>query len=225
MSDNPYDPPGAPIADERALAVEGTGTFDLGQCLSDGWDDCWRNFPLWLGVAVVGILAVAVSGVTVIGIFLIWPVLGWGGAIFFLNMTDQRAEFGDLFSGFSSYVTVLVSMLVFVFVFYLLGMIGQAVQVAGSLTESALLIGLGVIINLVWTFAVMVRFYFAILYMVDRRMGPIEALQISWESTRGQTGKLIGLLALVVGIIPASVVGYLMWTSAYRQLAGRPTAA
>ena len=116
-------------------------------------------------------------------------------------------------------------------------LIGQAVQLVGTLTNSGLLLGLGVIINLVWTFAIMLRFYFAILYMVDRRMGPIEALQISWESTRGQTLKLvglvlatgvvmiIGLLALVVGMIPASTVAYLMWTSAYRQMVGRPTAA
>jgi hypothetical protein len=34
---------------------------------------------------------------------------------------------------------------------------------------------------------------------------------------------IIGLLALVVGIIPATVISYLMWTSAYRQMVGRPT--
>ena len=55
--------------------------------------------------------------------------------------------------------------------------------------------------------------------------------------TRGQTLKLVGLLlativvaflgllVFLVGIIPASVIGYLAWTSAYRQLVGRPAQA
>jgi hypothetical protein len=235
MSDNPYDPPEARISDDRAEAVEGSGTFDLGQCLSEAWEDCWRYFPLWLGVFLVWLGAMIVSGVTVIGILLLWPVLGWGGVVFFLNMTDRRAQLADLFSGFSSYLIVLVNMLIFGFIINLLSAIGQAVQFAGGLGESAILMGLGVIINFVWIFVVMLRFYFAVLYMVDQRMGPIEALQISWESTRGQSLKLvglllanavigiIGLLALVVGIIPATVISYLMWTSAYRQMVGRPT--
>ena len=237
MSDNPYDPPEAPIADERFLAVGGTGTFDLGQCFSEAWDDTWRCFPLWLGVLLVALLLFALSGITIIGIFLVWPVLGWGTVRFYLNMTDQKATFNDLFAGFSNYGTALVGTLVLAISLQILGLIGQSVQYMGQFAGNNELMFAGLVINLFWVFGVMLRLYFGILYLVDQELGPIEALQASWEATRGQGFKLIGLalasaavvvaglIALLVGVIPASVMAYLMWTSAYRQIVGRPEPA
>ena len=233
MSDNPYEPPSSPIADERALALEGTGRFDLGQCLADAWDDTWKNFPLWLGVSVVGLAVSVLSILTVIGVFVL-PVLTWGLGYFYLNMTDQRASFGDLFAGFSTYGTVLVNMLVLIVCYYGLSLIGQSVQLVGQWIGLFELTLIGLVVNIVWALAVMVRFYFAILLMIDRRTGPIESLRLSWEITRGQTPQLIGLmlamvvvmalglLAFLIGVIPATAMSYLMWTSAYRQVVGRP---
>lgn len=236
MSDNPYEPPGSAITDERALALEGTGTFDIGQCLSDAWDDTWANFPLWLGVMLLGALVMVASVLTVVGIIFLIPVLIWGIARFYLNMTDRRASFGDLFAGFSNYGAVLVNTLVLMICLQVLAFIGQSVQLVGQFSESVELIVIGGAVNLVWAFGVMVRFYFGILLLVDRGLGAVESLQVSWEMTRGQTLKLVGLLlttaviallgllVLVIGVIPASVMGYLMWTSAYRQMVGRPAA-
>jgi uncharacterized membrane protein len=232
MPDNPYDPPSAPIADERALAIEGSGTFDLSTCVTEAWDDTWRNFPLWLGVVFVATLAFLLSGITVIGLVVIWPVLGWGLVLFFLNMTDQRASFSDLFAGFSSYGNALVGMLVLMILLNLLALVGQSVQYVGQVSGSEVLTGIGVVVNLVWSFAVMLRLYFAILYLVDRGLDPTDAMRASWDATRGQTLRLaalalasavvmiLGVLALVVGVIPAVVMTYLMWTSAYRQMVG-----
>jgi hypothetical protein len=233
MPDNPYEPPAAPIADERALAMAGSGTFELGQCLSDAWEDTWSNFPLWLGVMLVAAAAFVLSGITVIGILLVWPVLGWGMTRFYLNMTDQRASFGDLFSGFSNYSVALTGPLLLALAFYGLGLIGQSVQMVGQWTAAPEVMLIGIFVNLAWTFGVMVRLYFGILFLVDRELGPMESLQASWEGTQGQTFKLIGLLLLnvvvilagvlvfVIGVIPATVMSYLMWTSAYRQMTGR----
>jgi hypothetical protein len=232
MAENPYGPPQAPIGDERSLGLEVTGTFTIGQCLADAWSDTWAWFPLWLGVGIVGLLLMLLSGLTVIGVLLVWPVLFWGGTRFFLNMTDQRASFGDLFSGFSRYGIAVGWTLALLLTLQLLGLVGQTVQLLGQAVDSAALVAIGVLVNLVWAFAVMVRLYLAVLFLVDRGMGPIESLQASWEVTRGHTLKLvgllltnivvvvIGLLALVVGVIPAGVMGYLLWTSAYRQLVG-----
>jgi uncharacterized membrane protein len=120
---------------------------------------------------------------------------------------------------------------------YGLSLVGQVVQWVGYASNSAELITIGWVVNLVWVMAVMVRFYFAIFFIVDRNLGPIESLQLSWEVTRGHTLKLVGLLlstfvvtilgllVFVVGVIPASVIGYLVWTSAYRQVVGRPAQA
>ncbi len=237
MPENPYEPPGSAIIDERAQALEGTGTFQIGQCLSDAWDDTWANFPLWLGVLLLGTVLIVASVITVLGLVFILPILVWGFARFYLNMTDGRASFGDLFAGFSNYGQVLVGMIVLLLCLYGLTLVGQAVQLVGQFSDSAELMLIGGVVNLVWVMAVMVRFYFAIFFVVDRNLGPIESLQLSWEVTRGQTLKLVGLLlativvaflgllVFLVGIIPASVIGYLAWTSAYRQLVGRPAQA
>ena len=234
MPENPYEPPGSPITDERALALEGVGSFDIGQCLQDAWDDTWKNFPLWLGVLLLSTLLMVAATVTVVGFVFLVPVLAWGLGLFYLNMTDQRASLGDLFAGFSSYGQVLVGVIVLTLCTYLLALIGQSVQFVGQLSGSNALAGIGIAVNLVWSFTIMIRFYFGILFLIDRGTGPIESLQLSWEVTRGQTLKLIGLLLatvvvlllglllFLVGVIPASVVAYLMWTSAYRQIVGRP---
>ena len=236
MPDNPYEPPQAPITDERALALEGTGTFDVMQCFSEAWSDTWANFPLWLGVWIVAVLIYAVSAVLVVGLILVWPVLTFGLVLFYLNMSDQRAEFEDLFAGFRSYGSALVSGLLLFVVMYVISLVGQSVQLAGQLSGSEFLVGIGLLVNLAWTFAVMLRLYFAPLLWVDRDMSPIEAIQTSWEVTRGQTLKLIGLaiasflvlvvgfIALIVGVIPAMNVSYLAWVSAYRQVVGGPAA-
>lgn len=233
MPDNPYEPPDAPIADERALAIEGTGTFEVGQCMSDAWADTWNFFPLWLGVLLVGFLAFAASLVSVVGVIFVWPVLAWGYTRFYLNMTDQCASFGDLFSGFSNYGVAFVGPLLLGIVLFVLSLVGNSIQFVGELTGSTAVAGLGLLVSWAWTFGIMVRLYFAFLYLVDRGLGPVEALQASWDCTQGMTLKLIGLLLMSglvvlagllvfgIGVIPASVMSYLMWTSAYRQIAGR----
>jgi uncharacterized membrane protein len=75
---------------------------------------------------------------------------------------------------------------------------------------------------------------FALYFAVDRRMGPLDAFRASWNYTRGQwlsifllvlagiAIAILGLVALIVGIIPASAVIAFMWISAYRQLTGNP---
>ncbi len=187
-----------------------------------------------VGLAVGALSVVTPIVVTIIGGVFVLPVLVWGFGYFYLNMTDQRASFGDLFAGFSTYGTVLVNMLVLIVCYYGLSLIGQSVQLVGQWTGLPELTLIGLVVNIVWALAVMVRFYFAILLMIDRGTGPIESLRLSWEITRGQTPQLIGLmlamvvvialgvLAFLIGVIPATAMSYLMWTSAYRQIVGRP---
>ena len=237
MSDSPYDPPEAPLQDQNSGELEGSGTFEIAACMREAWEDTWRNFPLWLGVGLVALVVAVLSFATLIGVILVWPVLAWGVVVFFLNMTDQRSSFGDLFSGFSSYGVALVNMGVLIIAYMLLSAIGGSVSAVGEQIDSAALVTLGFLFNMFWSFGVVVRLNFAPMFLVDREMGAIESLQTSWESTRGQTFKLIGLVvagfvvtvvglaAFVIGLIPASVMVYLMWTSAYRQMVGRSTRA
>jgi hypothetical protein len=234
MSENPYAPPGADLGGEpRGDTARGRGDFELGETLSDAWANTWANFPLWLWVGIVGTLAAVLASVTVIGIFLLVPVLGWGAILFVLRMHDGGAQLADLFAGFSLYGTALAGILVVGLAFVLLGAAGQSVQFAADLTGETWLHAIGIPLSLAVAFLVGPRLGLAYFYVVDRGLGPVEALQRSWQVTSPVKWKIVallllnyvvliaGVLALVIGVIPASVMTYLMWVSAYRQIEGR----
>lgn len=230
MSDERYAPPTASLGEPTR--ERGTGRIDLGEAFREAWAALWANFPLLLGVSLVfGILSL-LAVVTVVGAFLVLPVLTWGGIRFILNVYDGSAEVSDLFSGFSEYGRALGSMLVLGILIVLIYSAGQALQILGQLSGSGLLTGVGAIVNLVWSFAVVPRLAFVWFYVVDDGLAPVEALQASWSATQDQkltcfliailSGLIpvIGLLCLLVGVIPAMMLVYLLQTAAYRQLVG-----
>jgi uncharacterized membrane protein len=236
VSDERYAPPQAKLADEGSLSG-GTGRFDLGVAFREAWAATWANFGLLLGAGIVSTLLFVVSALTVVGLFLIAPVLAWGGIRLVLNALDGRASFGDLWSGFSDYGRALVTMLVLFILQSLIGALGQSLSTIGQAAEMPMLAMVGGVVNLLWTFLVTARLVFAWFYAVDQGMGPVESLQASWDATSLQKANcaalivmaiaivMVGLLALIVGVIPAVMITYLMQVSAYRQMVGRRSAA
>ncbi len=235
MSDNPYTPPSADLASDSVLARgAGTGEIDIGLCLSEAWVATWENFPLWLGVGFVASLGMGLGALTVIGIPLLLPHLVWGSYRFVLRMYDGEAEFADLFAGFSRYSAVLSAMLVAIVVIGLVNLMFQSVQILGAAGESAALIAVGYLLSFGFAFFLSPRLMLCFFYIVDQDMGGIEALQAAWSAT-GRVKAwvfpvlvlvtsvvvLAGVLALIVGVIPAIAINYLMWASAYRQIEGR----
>jgi hypothetical protein len=231
MSDNPYAPPSADLGWERAENVGGRGDFEIRTCLNDAWANTWANFPLWLLVGLVGLAASLLAVLSVIGVLLVLPVLAWGATYFALRMHDRRAEFGDLFAGFSRYGEALVGMVVLFVLLFLVSLIGNSVQILGAVSGSSGLENAGVLVS--WVFALFVtsRLTFAY-FLVVEGVYPVEAVSRSWSLTQVSRWKvaglvllsivieLAGLLALVVGLIPALAIVYLMWVSAYRQTVG-----
>jgi uncharacterized membrane protein len=236
MSDERYAPPSANLAAASA-DVPGTGHFDLGVSFSEAWAATWANFWLLLGVGIVFALLLLASAVTIVGIFLLIPVFSYGYVRFMLNVIDGTARFSDLFAGFQDYGRALLSMLLLFVVTTLISGLGQSVSLIGSAAGLPVLEGIGGLFSLAWTFFVMARLSFAWFYVVDRGLGPVESLQASWDATTELKGAcaalivlpivliLIGLLCLIVGVIPASMIAYLLPVSAYRQMAGRRSAA
>jgi len=234
MSQNRYTPPGADLrtgGDDTSL---GTGDFDFGICLAEAWSKTWSNFLLWLGVSFVWLLALGVATFTVVGIFLVVPVLFWGMFRFYLAMYDGDATFGDVFSGFSRYGNALWNMLVFFVVTVVVGIPGQIIAGVGQNADSLALQLIGILVNLGVTLLVSLRLWFAPMLIVDRDMNAVDALRYSWDVTDRVKWKLIGIfilsillpvlgvLALLVGVIPATVMAYLLIVSAYRQVVGGP---
>jgi uncharacterized membrane protein len=236
MTQNPYEPPKAQLADDLQRLGE-PGEFDIGECLSDSWSLTWASFPTWLAIGFVGSLVLFASALLVVPLLVVVPVLVWGTTLFYLNVVDGQERFGDLFRGFSNLGSALLSMLGWYVATVLIGVIGQGVQLTGSMIGSPELIGLGVIVNLIWTVAVVSRLYFGPFFIVDQGMGPVEALEASWEATKQQKLRtaglfvvssligMLGLLALLVGVVVSMNMFFLMWASAYRQMVPSPAAS
>jgi len=236
MSDERYAPPSANLANAPA-DVPGTGTFDLGVAFSEAWAATWANFWLLLGVGIVGLLLMVASAVTVVGFFLLVPVLAWGGIRFMLNVLDGTAQFSDLFSGFKDYGRVLLSMLILYVLSFLISMLGQSFSLIGGASDMPVLQWLGTPVSLAWSLLVMSRLNLAWFYAVDQGLGPVESLQAAWDATVELKLNcalllimtfivfMLGFLALIIGVIPASMIASLLLASAYRQLAGRRSAA
>jgi uncharacterized membrane protein len=233
MSDDLYAPPRADLG-AHGPPLLGTGDFDIARCFSEAWANTWENFPLWLGAGIVFVLASVGSVITILGILLALPVLAWGGFRFFLRMHDGGARVGDLFAGFSRYGSTLGPMLGFYLLTMLIGLPANAVVQIGARSSppNLLVVVAGYLASLAIALFVTSRLTFAAFLIVDRDMRLGEALSEAWSRTAPLAWKVallmlamvavlfVGLLAFCVGVIPASVVGYMMWVSAYRQIFG-----
>lgn len=229
MAESPLNPYQAPFAHDPASGG-GAGDFSIQRALSDGWNATRNYFPLWLGVGIVGSLCAGAAAITVIGAIVVVPVLVYGGIKFLLNMLDGRAQFNDLFSGFSNYGSVLGRMLLLILLLALIGLASESVLLIGNFTDSGVLQLVGSLIYLGATLFVILPLSFSTFFLVDQNMGATEALGASWRIARGKLGKLLlltlvemligvlGVLALVVGVIFSMTIAYAMLASAYRQM-------
>ena len=235
MTQDPYAAPQSNIQDSPSgPGSPGTGTFDIGLAMSDGWKNTISNLGPVLGVTFVGLIVSSLMYVTIIGIFLGIPVLAWGASKFLLNTHDGRCDFGDLFSGFSNYGHILGRMLLFMLLVLVIFVVGASIQYIGMFMESPGITLIGSLINLVFQLIVGVRLLWAGFYVVDRDLAPMDAVKASWSATQGNWLKLfllslmmvvvtfLGLLALIVGIFVAIPVTQFMSVSSYRQCTGTP---
>ncbi|MCP5020222.1 MAG: hypothetical protein GY930_00465 [bacterium] len=235
MTDNPYQTPSSQVDRPTGRGPGGgTGSFTIGQSLSEAWEATIGNLGVVIGAAIVSTIIMFVSAITIIGYFVVIPVMMWGMTRFALNLMDGRADFNDIFSGFTNYGSRLGRTLLLGIVMVILGMVGNIPYYVGMFMDSDILMGVGWLINMAFSLFIMSRLYFAILYMVDRDLGAMESIQASLEGTRAMWGWVIllaivssiigmlGILALLVGLLVSIPVAYLMWVSAYRQMEGGP---
>ena len=228
---SPFNPYQAPVV-EPAPPVS-AGDFDLGRTVQDGFERTKLYLGPALAVLLLGGLLMALATVTVIGYFLAVPVLGWGMVKFFLNMQDQRQpSLNDLFAGFSNYGAVLGRMLLVTLIYVGLVLLSESLVFVGQFMKSTPLIVVGYVIYLTFFALVLSRLYFAFFFVVDRDMPAVEALSASWRATEGKTLKMFslailaglismsGLIGLCVGVLFTVPMSYVMYASAYRQVAG-----
>jgi uncharacterized membrane protein len=205
--------------------------FLVGDSLETAWSTVAKNFWLCCGCVVGVFLVPGVSEALLLsfvdsitkGEANSWPLLKlvMSLAVFLLQSGLQvgilhtalklldkgEADLSDLLACVDKVPSYLLSTLVFM-----------------------ILVTVGFWLLLVPGIFLMMRLGFYPFLIVDKGMGPIEALKYSYEITKGSTWKLFGLLVmlvlifiagllcLIVGLIPAAAMSVLAVAFTYRQL-------
>lgn len=206
----------------------------VGNALRQGWQTLKRNFWTLVGITLVLLVAQmlgsaftaeagpgsalgALDGIlaTVGGLYsvLFLAPLSVGAYLAFLHAVRGREPaFDDLLAGFRRYVDVVVGMFLV-----------------------SVIVAVGFVLLVVPGVIAFVRLSFTPLLLVDREMGPVEAIKASWEHTRGYGWSLFGLalaglaivavgfLALLVGALVAIPWVLAAYAAYYHDVLDRPT--
>jgi uncharacterized membrane protein len=200
MPNDVYRPPSSTLTQETAPRTATPGHLDAQRALAEGWRDMRANFPLWLGVGIVFQLTVLGSALTLIGLFVLVPVLAWGAVHALLRMHDGGGRFADLFSGFERYGSALVA------------------SVAWYLCN--LVISLMLRLSFAYFYIVDQRMDAIEAYRSSWTHTRGQGFQIFLLFVASIAIGVAGFFLLVVGLIPASAVMMFAWASAYRQISG-----
>jgi uncharacterized membrane protein len=121
----------------------------------------------------------------------------------------QKPQFADMFSGGSHFLPLL-----------------------GTTFLTLLVVALGYVLLIVPGIILALGLGFAGFYVVDQRMGPVDAMKASWNATKGHKGQifLFGLVALLmvvggylaccIGVFVAIPVIMVAWTTIYTRISG-----
>ncbi len=181
--------------------------------LSYGWEKTKQYFlPLLLVVIVISIVSaptnVAARRIseagndkvfwsTLSGLYflLIPPLFSFSSDLMFLQaIRNQELDYGDLFAGFKRFLDVVLANLL-----------------------SGVLVVFGFILLVIPGIWISCRLAFVSYLVMDKGLGPVEAVQESWRMTDGHAWKIfvlvivsiciciIGLICLIVGIFPAII--------------------
>jgi hypothetical protein len=160
------------------------------------WDD-ERSWEHLFGLASLGIFAAFFALIAMLYAFLVAPVFKYGGDIIFVRAVRKiRPDFEYLIKGFmENYLHIVLANLL-VIALIILGMFALIIP--------------GIIIAC--------RLVFVSYIVMDKKLDPIEAVELSWKLTRGHGWKIFcmgfasffilifGLVLMIVGIFPA-----IMW--------------
>ena len=171
--------------------------------MSDFSGDFWNNGHNWghnlFRIGTLGILAAFFGMIAMLYAFLVAPIFQYGGNMIFVQAVRKiKPDFELLVKGFmENYLHVILANLL-VFALVIMGFIALIIP--------------GIIIGC--------RLIFVSYIIMDKKLDPIEAVELSWKLTRGHGWRiflmgfvsifivLFGLLMLIVGIFPA-----LIWIS------------
>jgi len=160
------------------------------------WNGDWEHF---FGLASLGIFAAFFALIAFLYSFLVAPVFQYGGKLIFVeSVRRKKPDFEILIRGFmDNYLhIILANLLVFALVI------------------------MGIFVLIIPGIIIACRLAFVSYIVMDKKLDPIEAVELSWKLTRGHGWTIflmgfvsffiiiLGLCLLIVGIFPA-----IMWIS------------
>ncbi len=204
-----------------------SGAIDGSGCVSDGWELVKRNYGLFFGVSLVGMILAGC--IPCVSLFLVGPIMGGLYYIFLRDMRGEPVDFGMLFKGFDKFVPLMVIGIVQ----SVPEIIGQILRITvdvgriglegatgrGDLYQSssdtfpiALASGMLVIIIIVAVILILagivwrVLLFFAIPLAMEHDLGAVDAMKLSARAAMSNVGGLIVLfifefLVALLGVI------------------------
>jgi len=223
--------------------------IDLGDVFSQTWEIFKRQWGICLGVMLLVWLLTMLSYIFILipiaGIFITMVIalwLGVGQLLVFLKIArGQPAEIGEIFSGgrylLSAIGAYLLFLLMMLAIFGVCAGIPAAIGMILGERALAVLLTLGLAVAWVLTIIMMFVFLPCPFLIVDRDLGPIRALGLAAEVSRGNRLMLFviwllsvlinlaGELACCVGLLATVPFTTLLFCVTYLAMTGQPTAA
>ncbi len=228
---NPFRAPQAKLG--RPGSPTGSGDIDIGAAFSEAWTITMDNYALLLGSSLLCVVLAVLSGVTIVGFFFLVPTFIWGYYTLLLRTPEGTARIEDLFSGFQDYSRRTFPLLGVILVN---GAVNTAVQAFADMAPEMLgeLGGnlLGLIVSLAM-FYVSIRWTFTFWLNIDQGTGVMESFSESWKLSKGKDLKLffflcacvliniVGVLALLIGLLVTMPLTIVASVIIYRQAIGR----
>jgi uncharacterized membrane protein len=173
--------------------------FDAGDLHGAPWNWNWENANDWehvFGMASLGIFAAFFALLAGLYVLLVAPVFQYGGKMIFVQAVRKiKPDFEYFIKGFmENYLSIILANLL-VIALVVLGLFALLVP--------------GIIIGC--------RLVFVSYIVMDKKLDPIEAVELSWKMTRGHGWKIFfmgfasffififGLVLVIVGVIPAII--------------------
>ena len=232
-----------------------SGAINSGDCIGQGWNLVTRNLGLYIGVTFVGFLLITiVSCIPIVNLFLIAPLMGGLIYIALRDINNEPIDFGMLFKGFERFVPLMVVGIIqgipgliftiFRFTFDFASIFGRMGSRSSGTTDflqaqpniNGVLAGLSMVIilislgfllfTIVWT----IIFFFSIPLVLDRNLGPMDAIKLSAQAAFSNIGgvivllilgalvNIVGVIALCFGLLVSIPVTLVANTVAYRMV-------
>lgn len=173
--------------------------FQIRETLSYGWETAKAHLPFFVVVILItGAVNFApnillrgireevpiLSGLLSLALWLISMLVSLGAIKISLKIVDKKnAEIADLFNGYDQLLNFVIASIIY-----------------------AILVGIGLILLVVPGVIFGIKYHFYSYLIVDKHLGPLEALKRSGDITKGSKWNLF-LLGLASGLV--NVVGFL----------------